>query len=467
MPDKWDKYAAPDQPADKWAKYAEPEAPPQISAQPEESHPLRDFASNFIDAVNPIPGIKQLVAHPIDTAKNLVNAQGDQFREASHDLHDTREMPSVAGRLSSAFGHTVAGLLPLVGPAAAEAGEQIGNGDVAGGLGHGMGLIANVAAVPELVKGTGKLVRLPSEPLAKGALGIRGDTEAYGATPGKAILEETSGVRPGAIAKSARGRIGELSTELEHRAASSTTPARLTPARNVISTAIDKARAANSESTPNDLIPMRRQLTEPRPGFAGRTVQPPAPLVPTPSPVLGANGQPIVTMQPGPLPPPVIADTQSPSDLLAMKRQFNRDFVRNWNPAANTKGALGVARQAEHELGTEVGRTVPGGAALNQRISSLIPVAERARLTDLQAGPMDRVLNRMTRPTGGFLPILFGFEQGGVPGAALSIAGQETLGSPSARMIAARSLRNAGKGIASPLSQRAAQILPLVNEKNR
>src|SRR6185369_4972608 len=50
--------------------------------------------------------------------KGIVGAQGEQFRQAAH-----------APTLSEAAGHALAGVVPIVGPAAAQAGEKIGAGD--------------------------------------------------------------------------------------------------------------------------------------------------------------------------------------------------------------------------------------------------------------------------------------------------------------------------------------------------
>jgi hypothetical protein len=110
-----------------------PEATPKGSA-------LGRFASNVGEMLNPVTMIKGLgsaIAHPIDTASALVGAQVDQGRKA---ISLAKE-----GRYSEAAGHGTAALLPLLGPAAAEAGEQIGTGDVAGGLGKGVGLLAPIA----------------------------------------------------------------------------------------------------------------------------------------------------------------------------------------------------------------------------------------------------------------------------------------------------------------------------------
>lgn len=118
-----------------------------------------NFVTNFAHNVDPRPALKLLydtgkagagafsgnLAMGDDFAadlKGLGQAQVDQFKKGKQAYHE--------GRISEAVGHTIAGALPLVGPAAANAGEQIGSGDISGGLGAGAGLIAGMKA-PEVV----------------------------------------------------------------------------------------------------------------------------------------------------------------------------------------------------------------------------------------------------------------------------------------------------------------------------
>lgn len=114
-----------------------------------------NFVTNFAHNVDPRPALKLLydtgkagagafsgnLAMGDDFAadlKGLGKAQVDQFKKGKQAYHD--------GRISEAVGHTIAGALPLVGPAAANAGEQIGSGDISGGLGAGAGLLAPLGA---------------------------------------------------------------------------------------------------------------------------------------------------------------------------------------------------------------------------------------------------------------------------------------------------------------------------------
>lgn len=103
--------------------------------------PTGRFLSNAGAMLNPltaIQGLYQAVRHPLDTATAIGQAQLGQGRQAIDAAKQ--------GRYSEMAGHGLAALLPLVGPAAAAVGEQIGSGDIAGGLGAGTGLLATIEA---------------------------------------------------------------------------------------------------------------------------------------------------------------------------------------------------------------------------------------------------------------------------------------------------------------------------------
>jgi hypothetical protein len=99
------------------------------------------FASGVWKNINPVEmvkGLGQAVSSPIETGKAVVGQMGEPWEMADH--------AGAEGRYSEMVGHGLAGSLPLVGPAAAAAGERIGSGDVAGGLGEATGLLAPMAA---------------------------------------------------------------------------------------------------------------------------------------------------------------------------------------------------------------------------------------------------------------------------------------------------------------------------------
>ncbi len=120
------------------------------------------FLSNAGAMINPLTiaqGLYQTVRHPIDTASAVIGAQADQFTKAGQ-----------AQSPLEAAGHVAAGVLPVLGPMAANAGEQIASGDVAGGLGAGTGLLASFAGGPAATRAVGKVVGAPAERLVRSAV---------------------------------------------------------------------------------------------------------------------------------------------------------------------------------------------------------------------------------------------------------------------------------------------------------
>ena len=463
-----------------WEQYAQKPAPvtenPAMS--PAAPQTFGHAASEALRAANPLPGLWSAIRHPLDTAKGLYQASADQAAQVVPHLQ--------RGDYSEAAGHAL-GTIPLIGPGAAAIGEKMGGKaptfdkygnvmepgaepDLAGGLGAATGMIGSIAAAPALARGAGGVMKAAGRTGVRTALGIPAKAEAWGSNPTEFVLQRTSSVHPSGIASQAEGAVKGLTAEQESAAATSRSPAHLTPARNVVAGDISKAASRNSAAIPRELAPMQEFLTQPRPGFAGSTEFPegahtPISFQPTQSPILGPSGQPIAgppRLIRGMPPEPVVSEAQSPLTTLGMRRQFDTDFIRNWNPTANTKGALGTARKVYHSLGNETDRVIPGGAARDEAIQSGIGARNAAEARALQASLGQRILGRISRPTGGLLPAIIGFHEGGLPGAMLGITGSEAAASPVPLMIGARGAYGAGRAVASPFSQRAAQVAPLL-----
>lgn len=167
----------------------------QTSAQPapeaESAGPVSRFLHNAVQSVtgagslqdveNGITqGLPYMVEHPIESAKLLAGSAWDaqkgeahQAAAAAHDAMDAQlPLSQRIARATEAFGHGVAAAVPMVGPAAAAAGEQIGGGDVAGGLGSAAGLLAPFGAktAADALKTTASTVREAPAALADKAL---------------------------------------------------------------------------------------------------------------------------------------------------------------------------------------------------------------------------------------------------------------------------------------------------------
>lgn len=311
-----------------------------------------------------------------------------------------------------------------------------------------------------VTKPIGSMLQLAARPAIKSALKLPGRTERYGATPARAALEETSGITPTAVKNSAEQRLNELARDVEAKAQQAErrgVTLELTAPRNVVQGAITKEAGANG--LVGDLTSMQDQLVTPRPGFQGRTEYPAGSATPitigqSPSGILGPGGQPVTrpTVIPGRAPDPVISAQQSPTDYLAMKRQFGKDWTKFDHAVPLKSNTLRIGNEAYGAMAGEFNSNIPDAKLINQKMQSLIPVRDAAQRAEESAGPMERAVDRMTRPTGGAAATLMGLHAGGMGGALSALGLQEALSSPTVRLAIARAMYGSGKGIKSPLT---------------
>jgi hypothetical protein len=138
------------------------EAALRKSFAPAAAGPEGSAAGRFVEGawkyVNPVAiaqGLYGVVRHPIDTATTAAQQMGQEWEKAGATV---MQPGAGLGDYVQAAGHAVAGSLPLIGPAAAAAGEKIGAGDVAGGLGEGAGLLGGTL-IPRGVQAAARGVR--------------------------------------------------------------------------------------------------------------------------------------------------------------------------------------------------------------------------------------------------------------------------------------------------------------------
>lgn len=114
--------------------------PEGVNLSPEGSATERGVSGAWknLNPLTAIEGLYGAARHPLDTAGAILDANLRELKKANEDRK--------AGRYSEMVGHGGAGLIPLIGPAAAAAGERIASGDVAGGVGEATGLLAPFAA---------------------------------------------------------------------------------------------------------------------------------------------------------------------------------------------------------------------------------------------------------------------------------------------------------------------------------
>jgi hypothetical protein len=425
--------------------------PPGMAARPSIG-PI-DFTNEMLSNVprsagNLIGGMYQAIRHPKDTAGTLVKTTAEIGQKMTPGWKNPTPHADAAiegakqryGSLDAIANTLKTDPVGMAADAAAVAGgvSGVARGAAAAARGLNMGRAASVAGrvadvaggvsdavnpVNLVTKPIGAAAKGVAKPLMKSALGLPGRTERYGATPATAALENTSGITPTAVRQSSIARLAELDKQLDSLTSASSNPADLSAARKAISDAIAEVKKGNA--LPDDLLPMLEQLTKARPGFPGAVT---------------ATGE--------------LAAQQSPTDFLNIKRQFGKDYTKFDSAAPLKDSTRKVGNQAYHEMSTEFDRAVPGAEKVNQQIQSLIPVRDAAQRASENAGPVQNMVNRATRPTGGLAPAIAGFMEGGPVGAAAALIGQEALGSPTVKIAASRGIYGAGKAIKSPVVSR-------------
>ena len=166
-----------------------------------EGSALKRFATGVASSFDP-RGLIQAVSSPVETVKGLVSAQGEQLQKSGEAFG--------AGRYSEALGHGLAGAIPVVGPGAAAIGEQIGSGDVAGGLGAAVasllpgGALKGVrgAKIPAGLKRSaaaqyGQALRATKEGMKRRSARVVPKLIERGATGSRAKLLKTAEARAG------------------------------------------------------------------------------------------------------------------------------------------------------------------------------------------------------------------------------------------------------------------------------
>lgn len=221
------------------------------------------FLTNFGELINPVSivtGVAQAIAHPIDTGTAILKKQGEQFGKAAEEFRQ--------GRYSEATGHAAAGVLPIVGPLAAEAGEQIGAGDIAGGLGKTAGLLVPLGAAEGAAKVGSKLApAAAADALEAGAAARVAETITPKVGANKIRFANTAERVAPQLAKelpktwSRAGLQSHVETQLAaaeaalDEAANSRLAARSFPTNDIISGLLAKRRRLTAEAVEGSSVP--------------------------------------------------------------------------------------------------------------------------------------------------------------------------------------------------------------------
>lgn len=382
---------------------------------------LLNTVSGVSTLINKLPWVGETLApsQGIKAMQQMKPPQGAAQKAGYYGEQATEFLAPGLGEEDAAL--AAAKALPWMGKAAPVAGrlaaQSVGSGAV-NALQGGSFATGAAAGAGSGVLGEG--IRAVAPKLAESALGVTQKMRSPSKTIGQAVLDETSGLTPGAIASSASAKVAALTNQLESAAAASQNVASLQPALDVLDKAEQVAKSRNSAAMLGKVNAVRQQLT-----------------------------QDISTGQ-------AIPQNVPPSQLLNLKRGIG-DLISTWQPQEKA-GFNGTLQKVYGALDGELDKAVPESADLNQQISSLIPAKTRAKLLSNSAPITQRVAGRLARPTGALVGAgaggAFGYREGGTPGAVTGaltgLVAPEILSSPTTQMAAARAAQSGAPGYVLP-----------------
>lgn len=361
----------------------------------------------YMDRVIPEEGIKALEARTADRSApenkaQMVGRTGEQIGEWLLPSGAEEKAAVMAGKALPRLGK----VLPLVaklGTGAVESGirnsSQGGDFKTGAEVGAGAGVVSEGA-------------RALAPTIAESALGVTNKLRGHDRTIGESVLNEVGGIRPSTIAQQSRSKLGILTKEMEggvHSATQAGTTVTTDAANKVLDDAI--AKAPRNARTYTEKLNSLRDLLDFNQGAGPQ--------------------QRVFT----------------PDEALEMKRGIDKE-ISNWD-IDSRKSVEPIKHQLYQAIDNELDRAAPGNEQLNQRISSLIPVKQRASILEKGAPTTQRMAHRLTAHTGALAGAgiggAIGHERGGtagsIAGGLIGLAVPELAAAPTTQMAVARAMR--------------------------
>jgi hypothetical protein len=445
MPDKWSQYA---QPADKWAQYA---------TQPsEDDHAGQGSSPNYgpnVTVADPTMGQigkgvlregAQLLsgAHGIGKAllEKIPGVSGSPFDNSMQQHQATLDRMAQPQNIGEAMGKTGGEMASYLAPAKLETGaaEMAPKAwrplarIVGGGLSQGTMSKMNGGDFT-----TGALTGAGFGALSEGARAVLAPALVRSAIPGnitrevaKAVLNETSGIRPSKVLNSVENRIGRAGSDLNTAVGSSQSQVPLQPAMQPIN---GLKRTAADLGVPE----LDEKANELRDWLHGNAV----------------TGQ-------------QYGASVDPRTALNIRRGGNEMFGGNrvWKQVANPR-AQGAFKQAYGALTNSLHEAAPGTIEPDEVMHNLLP-AQTGLRTIVRNDPSiaTNVMGRFMARTGALTSMvggaLEGGKAGGVPGAlaggTIGLIAPEAISAPTAKFAMARTLHSTAtpkiaRALTSPL----------------
>lgn len=410
-----------------------PTAHPAVNMQPSllgrdlDPSPLANFAKGVVKSIpGTMSGVAKLLPGTSDATEPL---------DAAAQTHGT------AQAIGKGFGNAAQFVIPGAGeeklglygasklpeafaPLAKMGASALSTGVVNKAQGGSFGAGAITGA---LGSGATQTLKAWAPSVAESALGIRYAQRMHGKTPGAAILDDTTGIKPDAVRDSAKNAMGMYTDKLHDLVGKAkNTPFSMAPARLTLEDAISNGASQNSPTVLRDLIQANDQLS------------------------YKVDDRPFSTdfgkiNYSDPIPSQV-----TPMQGLQYKRGLDH-LVSNWDKSGGSPAAEPL-KATYGALDSELDRTVPGAQNINQKISSLFPVVDRANIAAHGAPTTQQLFNKLAAPTGALVaPVaggIYGHEHGGAGGAVAGAAAgallPAMLATPTGQMALARGLYSGG-----------------------
>lgn len=227
-------------------------------------------------------------------------------------------------------------------------------------------------------------------------------------------------------------RLGQLGQDKANMLAAATRQGKTgstLPLHQILDQAIAKVPPM-SEQRLADLEALRLKLglEHPQPAVPGTP--------PQPTGLVNAYGQPIMTTGTPGTPAVQPRTTLNPEELNQVKQQIH-DEITKWGPTQQ-KDINTVEKQLYGAVDRQLDQMAPGHDAVNQKLSGLTRIKERAMMTMGQGGFVQSAMHRGTVHTGAMAGTILGAERGGAPGGIATYLAQEYLGRPETKMGLAR-----------------------------
>lgn len=378
------------------------------------------------------------ISESLDNSGDAVANLPQNWRAAQGADAKTKVASDLARTVMEPYGKAALAVGAVANPVGTAG--AVGTGLVGAGLGNltarafdaGPGVTAAAEDVGGLLgskagyEGLTWLGQRVAQGLSSSALGVTPAGRQFGKEAGRAVLEETKGIRPKTIRGSAKERLSALSQAKDAELASAG-PVSLDPARRALT-------AAKAVAEKKGNATLYEELSRMEPNLYGNQV----------------TGQPYGNRVPA----------DQALDILQGFADEHTRFIEGRTTRGND-----AAKDVWGTLRDSIRKAAPASEALDRRMSNLADVPKMATKASNRAGIVETGVDKATRSTGGLAAAIAATMAGGPKAGAAALMAQESLNQSATKMALARALWRASRGnrvgVPTPIHQMSAPVAPV------